>query len=153
MMINELIERPGIERSSKLDIAYMQFGKLICELNKRELPLEIVNSINKDIDAINSMPDSAKELRTQIRTRHSKIIELLEKELKIVPKNYYRGVWLSLGIGIGLPMGVALGSAAGNMGYIAIGMLFGMIGGMAYGGNLDKKAFKEGRQLDIEIKY
>lgn len=40
-----------------------------------------------------------------------------------------------------------------HLGYMAIGMLFGMIGGMAYGGNLDKKAFKEGRQLNIEIKY
>ncbi len=152
MMINELIERPGIERSSKLDISYMQFGKLICELNKRELPLEVVSTINEEIGALNLIADSEKELRTQIRTRQSKIIELLEKELKIVPKNYYRGVWLSLGIAIGLPVGVALGSAAGNMGYMAIGMLFGMIGGMAYGGTLDKKAYKEGRQLDIEIK-
>ena len=153
MMINQLNERPDIVSDNRLHKIYVQLESLLIELNKRELPQEIVITINKEIDAINSITDSNKALRAQIRTRQSKIIRLLEKELKIVPKNYYRGVWLSLGIAIGLPMGVVLGKAAGNMGYMAIGMLFGMIGGMAYGGNLDKKAFKEGRQLDIEIKY
>ena len=151
-MINQLIERPDIVSDNRLHKIYVQLESLLIELNKRELPQEISNSINEHIDALNAMPDSKRELRIQIRTRQSKIIGLLEKDLKIVTKNYYRGVWLALGIAIGLPMGVALGSAAGNMGYMAIGMRFGMVGGMAYGGNLDKKAFKEGRQLDIEIK-
>ena len=152
-MINQLNERPDIFNEDKLEMIYLQFDALIWHISKKELPQEIVNSINEHIDTINSITDSNKVLRAQIRTRQSKIIRLLEKELKIVPKNYYRGVWLTLGIAIGLLVGVALGSAAGNMGYMAIGMLFGIIGGMAYGGNLDKKAFKEGRQLDIEIKY
>ena len=130
----------------------MQLESYLIELNKRELPQEVVNTINEDIDAINSIIDSNNVLRVQIRSRQLKIIRFLEKELKVIPKNYYRGVWLSLSMAIGLPMGVALGASAGNMGYMGIGMLFGMIGGMAYGGNLDKKTFKEGRQLDIEIK-
>jgi hypothetical protein len=38
------------------------------------------------------------------------------------------------------------------MGLIGIGLPLGMSAGIAVGSQMDKKAFEEGRQLDIEIK-
>lgn len=39
------------------------------------------------------------------------------------------------------------------MGLIGIGLPIGMVIGMAVGSDLDKKAVKSGRQLDVEIKH
>ncbi|MFY8110592.1 MAG: hypothetical protein ACOVKP_01170 [Flavobacterium sp.] len=85
--------------------------------------------------------------------KQTKIIKLLEKELKIVPKNYYRNLWSALGMSVfGLPMGAALGLSIGNIGLLGIGLPIGMLIGMLVGSQMDKKAFQEGRQLAIEIK-
>jgi hypothetical protein len=89
-----------------------------------------------------------------IKQKQTKIIKLLEKELKIVPKNYYRNIWLAVGMSVfGLPIGVAFGVSIGNMGLLAIGLPIGMAIGTLVGSRMDKKAFEENRQLDIEIKY
>ncbi len=53
----------------------------------------------------------------------------------------------------GVPLGVVFGASFGNMGFIGIGLPIGMVIGMALGVSMDKKAFEEGRQLDLEIKY
>jgi hypothetical protein len=138
----------------KLNEIYALFTKLLSELEKRELPDEIVISINKDIDEINSVTNSGNELRKQIKQRLQRIIKLLEKNLKLVPKNYYRNMWMVLGMSVfGVPMGVAFGASLGNMGYLAIGLPIGLAIGIGVGDGMDKKALKEGRQLDIEIKY
>ena len=52
MKLHELNHRPDNE-DFKLNGIYSQFTKLLIELEKRELPDEIVISINSDIDEIN----------------------------------------------------------------------------------------------------
>lgn len=52
----------------------------------------------------------------------------------------------------GIPLGVAYGSITGNMAFIGIGLPIGMALGIAVGTGMDKKAMKEGRQLDIKVK-
>lgn len=52
----------------------------------------------------------------------------------------------------GLPIGVAFGLSLGNIGLLGLGLPIGMAIGFAIGSLLDKKAFTEGRQLNIEIK-
>lgn len=154
MKIKELNKRPGIDQNKKIISAYTQFNKLIAELKKRELPDDIVNSINIGIEQINAVSESEKELRKQIKKTQSSIIKLLEKELKLVTKNYYMTLWLAIGISaFGVPFGVALGAILGNMAYIGIGIPIGMVIGMAVGSVMDKKVFEEGRQLDLEIEY
>lgn len=49
----------------------------------------------------------------------------------------------------GIPLGVAYVSIIGNMAFLSIGLPIGMVLGMAVGAGMDKKALKEGRQLDI----
>jgi hypothetical protein len=153
MEIKELKKRPSIGQNKKLISAYDQFDKLLTELKKKELPEEIVNFINNGIDQINSVSESEKELRKQIRKAQSSTLKLIEKELKLVQKNHYRNLWMVLGMSaIGLPLGVAFGTSMGNIGLIGIGLPIGMAIGIALGSDMDKKAFKAGRQLDFEVK-
>lgn len=154
MELKELKTRSGIEQNKKLVNAFEQFNKLLSELRKKELSQEVVNAINEGIDSINSISESGKELRKQIRSVQSTILKLIARKHKIVTKNYYRNTWLAIGMAaFGVPLGVALGSSLGNMGFIGIGIPLGMVIGMAVGTNMDKKALEEGKQLDVEIKF
>ena len=52
----------------------------------------------------------------------------------------------------GLPIGAGFGASLQNMAFLGIGLPIGMAIGMAIGTGMDKKAFEEGRQLDLEIR-
>ena len=133
---------------------YVQLREFIKELQLRELPLEIIQSINKDLEEINTTALNKNQFNKLIKNKQTQIIELLEKELKIVPKNYYQTLWLALGMAaFGIPIGVAFGLNFGNMAYLGIGLPIGMAIGIALGSQMDKKALVQGRQLNIEIKY
>ncbi len=154
MEIKELDKRPNIGQDKKLTSIYVYFAKLINELKKKEIPSKIANSINQYIEGINSFPGSNKDLLKHIRKSRSHILKLMEKELKIVPKNLYRGRWMAIGMSaFGIPFGVAFGASVDNMSFLAIGIPIGMVVGMAIGAGMDKKTFEEGRQLDLEMKY
>ena len=154
MDIKELKNRQDIDQHKKLYTSYIQFDKLLMELRTKELPLETVNSINDGIEQINSVLESEKVLRRQINKTQSRIIKLIEKEHKLVIKNYYRNTWLAVGMAaFGIPLGVAFGISLGNMALLGIGLPIGMAIGIAVGTGMDKKAFEEGRQIDLEIKH
>jgi len=154
MEINKLDIIPGIGEKTKLFNTFNQFENVLVELKRKELPKEIIVSINNSIDAINSFTGTDKDFIKKIRKTQSSIIKLIEKKLKIVPKNHYRNTWLVVGMaGFGLPIGLAIGASLGNNGLLGIGLPIGMIIGMVVGTSMDKKAFKEGRQLDLEIKH
>lgn len=152
MKFHELNHHPDDE-NLKLNEIFSQFRQLLAELENRELPDEIVTSINNDIDEINSITVIGNELQKEIERRLQRIIKLLEKNLKLVPKNYYRNLWMILGIAVfGIPIGVIFGASLDNMAYLAIGLPIGLVIGIGVGAVMDQKALKEGRQLDIEIK-
>ncbi|NLY25746.1 MAG: hypothetical protein GX042_12180 [Bacteroidales bacterium] len=154
MEINELKKRDGIDSNKKLTDLYVQFGKLLSELRKRELPDEVVHAINTNIELIDPASGTEEELRKQLRKTQSDILRLIEKELKLVPKNHYRNIWMALGIAaFGVPIGVAFGASLGNMAFMGIGIAMGIPIGLAIGTGLDKKAAEEGRQLDVEIYF
>lgn len=154
MSMNQLIERPNITGNLKIARMYEQFGQLLNQLEQRELSDEIKGSINQEILSLNSIADTDKHFAKSVKEKESTIIRLVEKELKIVPKNYYRKLWLVLGMTVfGLPLGVVMGSSIGNMGLLGMGLPIGLGIGIAVGSSLDKKAFNEGRQLDFEVKY
>lgn len=150
----ELKERQNIPDNSPLSKLYNQFGDLLKELKKKELPQHIVTALNQTVEELNNATVTDNELKKLVKKQQTAILRLLEKELKIVPKNYYRNIWLVLGMSaFGLPLGVMFGSIKGNMGLLGIGLPIGMVIGMAAGSAMDKKALREGRQLDMEIKY
>jgi len=152
MKFEKLKTRPELGGNPKLEKAYFQFERLLDELTKKELPDEIVNSINDEIEALNSIAESGKILKKEIRKRQSGIIRLIEKKLKIVPKNYYRNMWLALGMAaFGIPLGVALGTSLDNMAFLGVGLPIGLAIGIGVGTSMDQKAAREGRQIDVEI--
>jgi len=154
MEINNLNNRPTFEKNAKLNRKYIQFENLLNELKRKELTTEIIGSINQDIEQINVRTNSEKELGKQLRKRQTNILRIIEKELKLVPKNHYRNTWLALGMSaFGIPLGVAFGASFGNMAFIGIGLPIGMVIGIAVGTGMDKKASDNGKQLDLEIKY
>ena len=153
MNIIALKERQNISGNIKLSRIYDQLGELLNELKNKELPDKIIESINQDIEELNSTTVTDNELRRLVKQKQSKIIKLVEKELKITPKNYYRSLWFILGMSLGSGIGVVFGISIGNMAFLGIGVPVGMAIGIAIGTAMDKKAFEEGRQLNIEVKY
>ena len=152
MKINNLNQRLNLVENVKVNASFLLFEKLLDELRKRELPDSIVKAINEEVDDINSISDSEKNFKKKIIEKRTRIIKLLEKELKLVPKNYYRNTWMAVGMAaFGVPLGVTFGVSQGNMAFLGIGIPLGMVIGMALGAGMDKKALQEGRQLDIEI--
>jgi len=131
---------------------FTTFQKLLEELRKRTLPAEVIEFINRQINEINSFTGTEKDLSAQVKKSQTEILKLIEKDMKLVPKNHYRTMWLALGMAsFGLPLGVVFGLSLGNMAFLAIGLPFGMGIGVAVGTALDKKAAAEGNQLDLEI--
>ena len=152
--MKKLIERQHILENTKAVSRFNQLGELLNILEKRELPNEIIDFINQHIALLNSISDTEKNLAKTIKEKEKEILTHIEQKTNIVPKNHYRKRWLSIGIGaFGLPIGVVLGYGSGNMGLIGAGIPIGMGIGIVVGSSMDKKAFKEGRQLDFEVKH
>lgn len=152
MTIIEMEPIEGIDPGSNNSTALSKFTLLIEELRKRDLPDAIALQINSFISIAERFPGNDPRFRSRLGKLKNKIIRLLEKELKIVPRNYYRTLWMAVGIGaFGMPIGVALGASFVNMGFIGMGLLFGIAIGLTLETGMDKKAFEEGRQLDIDL--
>lgn len=154
MEIKELKPQPSINQNKSLQAAYLQFNKLIHVLKTQQISNETIDDINTKIDQINTHSESEKQLPKQIRHIQASILKHLEKQYKLVPKNHYRNTWMAIGMSVfGIPMGVVFGTTFKNMAFLAIGLPIGMAVGIAVGAGMDKKAWEEGRQLDLEIKH
>ena len=156
MIIDELKEKDGISENLKLSRIYLQFGELLKQLKQKDLPQGIIEMLNQDIEEINSTSLTGNDLRKVIKRKQTKILKILEKELKIVPKDHYRNLWLAVGTStFGIPIGMAFSSVFADnlLSFLVVGIPVGMVIGMSLGSNMDKKAYNEKRQLDIYIKY
>lgn len=149
----EIIELKERHDSKALEI-YAQFRTLLGELRKKELSQNSVASINSNVAKINESSHEGNDLRKLIKQSQTAILKEVEKEHKIVVKNYYRNLWMLLGFtAFGLPIGMLFGLSIGNMGMMGIGLPIGMAIGSVVGLSMDKKALAEGRQMDLEIKH
>lgn len=132
--------------------AYTKLQNLLQILHTKELPEHVITAINSEVEIINNSSDSGKSLKMTIQKKQSQIVKLLEKELKLVPKNHYKMIWLAIGMAaFGIPIGVAFGTSMGNMAFLGIGLPIGLGIGIAVGTQMDKKAEQEGRQLNIDL--
>lgn len=152
--MNTLVTREKLGGNVKLANQYQQLGALLIEINGKDLPKDTTDFIDKEIELINAIADDDKIFSKTIKASQKKIVQLLEKKHKIVPKKYYTALWMVLGMSaFGIPMGVAFGLSMGNIGLLGIGLPIGMGVGVGVGSYLDKKALNEGRQLDVDLKY
>ncbi|WP_228445173.1 MntP/YtaF family protein [Chryseobacterium shandongense] len=145
---------PELLTDTKTKALYDQLQQLLNELEKKKISAETVEKINRETAIINSTALRDKDLHKVLKQKQNDIIKLLEKEHKIVPKNYYRNLWMAVGMGaFGLPIGVAFGLLMHNIALLSIGLPIGLGIGVVVGSSLDKKAEAEGRQLNVEIKH
>jgi len=134
----------------KVVISANRLNNLLEIIKDKNIPNKQITAINKLVQKLNDFKESDKKLNKLLHKTDCAVVSLLEKELKLVPKNYYRNMWLALGMSIfGLPLGVAFSAALNNYGFIGIGLPIGMVIGMAYGTKLDKKAACNNLQLNI----
>jgi len=153
MKITALKNREDLSDQPKLTEIFTQFGELIKELNTKALSNDTILFINKEIEEINTTSRSGSSLKRFVLKKQSTIIKLVEKKHKIVPKNHYLNLWLVLGMVVfGIPIGAALGAGNGNIGLGALGLPIGLAVGIAIGSEKDKKALRERRQLNINLK-
>jgi hypothetical protein len=151
-MVQKLQQSSLLEESKTLKKRYEQLNHLIDEINKKHIPESLEKQFSESIQSLNAHSGTAKLLSINMRRAQIKITRTLEKELKMVPKNHYRNIWMAIGMSaFGVSMGVGFGIALDNMAYIGIGIPIGMVIGMAIGSGMDKKAAEEGRQLNIII--
>ena len=155
MTIIKLRGVKNLASDHRLNQLYNQFDVLLSELRNRQLPSVIVEAINKDVEEIHmSNSLTTNDLRKVMKKKQTAIISLIEKDLKLVPKNYYRTIWLALGMTVfGIPLGVLAGTLLGNFGLFALGLPIGVAIGVTIGSLKDKNAKDENRQLNVEIKY
>lgn len=136
----------------KLTKKFTSLSKLIFAAGKHDLPDKMVIYINQEIDSISQFPGNTTETTKKLGEVQKDFLQKLEKEHQLVPKNHYRNLWVPLGMAaFGLPLGVVFGLLMDNISLLAIGLPIGLAIGVTFGISLDKKAEKEGRQLDFEL--
>ncbi len=149
----KITHKTEFEQNKKVENKIAFLSALFSELEIKKIPLSYIEIINGGIEKINSFSGGTdKKYLKSLKKFQSNILTLIEKELGLVPKNYYRNMWPALGMSVfGVPLGVAFGASLNNMAYLGIGLPIGLVIGMAIGTQKDKKALAEGKQLDIEI--
>lgn len=127
-----------------------RFQQLLTDLRKRELSESTIASINSAIQDLNNSSLNDKSWRKLLRRKQTAVLKVLEKNEKLLPRNYYQTLWMSIGMAVfGIPLGTVLGVATDNMGLLGAGLPIGLAIGLAVGASMDKKAAAEGRQLDF----
>lgn len=140
-----------LQENTTLQVAEQKLQKLLQILRQRQLPDPVVQSFNEEINSINNSSLTGKEMLRFLQKKQTNLLNTLEKELKLVPKNYYRNLWMPLGLAaFGVPIGLVFGIALDQMVYLGLGLPLGLVIGMVVGNTMDKKAEEEGRQLDFE---
>lgn len=152
MKFHELQPKPN--NDTKFNNLFLQFQQLLAELEQKELPQPLVDYINTEIVAINTIQAEGKTLTKFVKQKQTEILRRVAKETQLVTKGHYRNIWLPVGMTVfGLPIGFLFSRMVDNPGLFAIGLPIGMAIGVAVGLFADKKAAETGKQLDIEIKY
>lgn len=133
-----------------LQAAAAKLERLISELNKKSIPEPLTKKINLSLEGIGAFQGSHQAVAGLIRKVYRQLLTLVRKELGLVPKYYYRSIYLSIGIAaFGLPVGLLISVLIKNFAFIGIGLPVGLTTGMAIGNAMDAKAQKENKQLNI----
>jgi ABC-type phosphate/phosphonate transport system permease subunit len=154
MNITPLNQRNSIFNNLKEKNNYDQLQQLLIAVAEKDIPDSVIEKINLVINFLNNVEEGNSRFQKMMKKAEADILKLLEKELKMVPINHYKKLWMVLGMSaFGMPLGVAFGISVGNLGLLGLGFPIGMGIGVFFGISQDKKALAEGRQLAFEAKY
>lgn len=146
MNISPLNQRNSIFNNLKEKNNYDQLQQLLTAVAEKDIPDSMIEKINLVINSLNNIEEGNTRFQKMIKKAEADILKLLEKELKILPINHYKKLWMVLGMS-------AFGNSVGNLGLLGLGFPIGMGIGIFVGISQDKKAIDEGRQLAFEAKY
>ena len=124
---------------------------MIVAINKKEVPRNIIASINLKINELNSFSGDTKTLIKLIKKTEKEIIKQIESEFGLVKKSHYQNHWMAYGI----MAGVLFSTIATQFGFdetwnsVGFGISMGLIFGMIAGKNKDVQVAKEGLQLEV----
>lgn len=150
MNINKISPREEFNELPNVQKKVDNYNDLVEELNIRELPKSVIEKINEITDRINNSP--IKSLGAFIGSHLNKIQTILTKEVKLIPQNYYKNLWSIFGFtAFGIPVGMTLSNFKDNIALLGVGLPIGLLIGSFLGDHLDKKAQKEGRQLNWRL--
>ena len=154
MQLNELNIHNPYPDDKKIADRLAQINLLINALREREIPESLANDLNKHLADLGALGGSPRVWQRTLRNSLHRMLNLVEKEIKLVPRHFYRTRWLAIGMTVfGVPLGVVFSTSIGNMGFIGTGIPIGMAIGIAIGINMDNKAKEEGRQLDLDYNF
>ena len=95
---------PELVADKRSELLYQQLKALLDELEKKDISDQTKETINQQVGVINSTSLKDKALSKLLKEKQTGILKMLEKEYKLVPKNYYRTMWLAAGLAtFGLP--------------------------------------------------
>ncbi|TVZ25234.1 hypothetical protein JM83_0136 [Gillisia sp. Hel_I_86] len=152
MELERLKKRTFSKKKNAIIKEYILLEKLVQELQNRELPPEVLVEMNVEIEHLNACLDDHPRFLSKIKSAKMLLLNNIHKNLEIVPKNYYRNLWLAIGMSaFGLPLGIVFSVIWNNYSFMAIGLPIGMSIGIALGTLLDKQAEENNRQLELEI--
>ena len=144
------LKQTGSMPNDKLTIAYRRLHHLLSVAETKSHSDTLIDKINLKIQMLNSSNKMNTALYRLVNLTENEIINLLEQDLKIVPKGHYTKKWQALGIAtFGIPIGVAIGLLSKNMGFLGIGLPLGVGIGALIGKRKDAEAAAQGRQYDL----
>ena len=150
-MIIQIEPREAIYQNKRLTPVFIKMQSLITALNRRYISDDLSNRINEHIIPVNLFSGSDRDLMKIIVKEHGSIVQLVEKELGLVPRKHYANQWTALGMCVfGLPLGLVFSAFLDNYAFLSIGLPIGLAIGAGVGTRMDKKAESEGRQLDCD---
>jgi hypothetical protein len=112
MEIKDLTIKGEYKGDEKLEKRISNFQSYIDLLNSRDLDNDIIDAINSSIDELNNFEGSKRKFKLRLMKVRSQVVRHVEKQAKLVPQNYYRKLWLALGMSVfGMPIGVVFGTS------------------------------------------
>lgn len=151
MPITQLADRDSFGTHPKLAQASMNFKELITAVEEKNIPELQANKINEIISGLNDFQGTADAHVKSIKAGQKAILQILEKELALVPIGHYLTQWLPIGmVAFGLPFGLVFGLALDNFAFLSIGFPIGMAMGIAVGKAKDSEVVKQGKQLNFK---
>ncbi len=139
------------DSDEKLYASITHLKILISEIENKGVPEEVCYKINYQIDKMNSFANKKEGiLNRQLEITYYRILYILRRDVGIIPENYYRNLYLALGMSVfGLPLGALIASFLENTSYLIFGMLFGLAVGIVIGSKKDQIADKENKVIRV----
>ena len=140
----DLFEKIKADTKDKSEVkTYKKFIDLLNDLLSKNLSEIQVQKIENKLDllALDSFPDKKGKY---FKKQFANFKKFLSSEFSFITLNYY----VAIGMSLGVCFGVAIGQSA--FGNSSTGIAVGMAVGLAIGANLDAKAKKEGRVLNVK---